>query len=185
MNLMTTFKILRKAQKITQQQVADAGGFKFKAVICNYESGMNTPSIDTMDRLLDTIGYELTIVPKGYADLALEMMQQKAQIDGSKPDLTEREPQPKRKAKVIEDIVHFANVMEEENDAISLCLNIKDDRNHFFYYRKDVIGEAVYDDCMGAIFEEIEHDIKAKLSDSDKKRVEGRLNKYIRQWSKQ
>lgn len=55
---------LRKAEKITQKQLADVTGNK-QQVISRIENKESSPNLRTFSNILNALGYELQIVKKG------------------------------------------------------------------------------------------------------------------------
>lgn len=58
--LIQQIKTLRKSNKITQQQLAELANVPF-ATINRLENGKANPTMETLNKILDVFGYELTI----------------------------------------------------------------------------------------------------------------------------
>lgn len=52
---------IRKSKKITQQQFAEMNGWKNKQSVTNYENGRIQPSIQTVESMLEKLGYKLEL----------------------------------------------------------------------------------------------------------------------------
>lgn len=63
MKINETIKSLRQERGMSIRQLADATGVS-KTTIVNIEQGYNSASIELVQRLLDHLGYELSITTK-------------------------------------------------------------------------------------------------------------------------
>lgn len=61
-DLICNYIKLRKDANLSQQQLADASNV-IRTTIARIESGMNSPQLKTLLKLLETLGYTLEIVP--------------------------------------------------------------------------------------------------------------------------
>lgn len=82
--LLSMMKEIRTSKKISQQSFAESLGVGDKSMISRYEKGGINPTIDRMDEMLNLLGYELAIVPKGYRDFARTVCEEKARMDSNK-----------------------------------------------------------------------------------------------------
>ena len=60
MNVAETLKASRKRLRLSQEQLADISGIS-RNTICAYEADRRTPSVETMDILLNAMGLELRV----------------------------------------------------------------------------------------------------------------------------
>jgi len=61
--LISTLIKLRNEQGVTQKELAEKTGMT-QSTIAKLEGLVNTPRIDTLNELLDPLGYKLGIIPK-------------------------------------------------------------------------------------------------------------------------
>lgn len=84
--LLNEMKIIRVSKQISQTDFAEALGVGNCTMVSRYEKGLSNPTIDRMDEMLNILGYELAIVPKGYRDFARTVCEEKAKMDSSKEE---------------------------------------------------------------------------------------------------
>ena len=82
-NILSEMKSIRLSQEISQTDFADMLGVGNCTMISRYENGGINPTIDRMDEMLNILGYELAIVPKGYRDFARTVCEEKAKMDSN------------------------------------------------------------------------------------------------------
>ena len=56
-----TIRALREESGLSQTELADRCGFKSSGTISHFETGIRTPSIDSLDKLFAALGVDLTI----------------------------------------------------------------------------------------------------------------------------
>ncbi len=62
-NLITIIKERRKSLDITQDSLADLAGVGLRT-LKEFESGNGNPSLDTLEKIADALGLELTFIIK-------------------------------------------------------------------------------------------------------------------------
>ena len=79
---MKAESILKRARKISglsQRELADRSGVA-QPVIARIEAGKASPRADTLDRLLDSCGFDLTLVPRAGRGIDRTAMRELARL---------------------------------------------------------------------------------------------------------
>jgi transcriptional regulator with XRE-family HTH domain len=82
-DLPLVLTLLRTIGGLTQQELAEAAGVR-PSSISDYEHGKTTPGLETLERLLDAMGYPLSVVED--VKVCLGAVGGKRRLHGLRPD---------------------------------------------------------------------------------------------------